>query len=108
MAGIQRKGEPNMIKRALLRGCNNTIDEFLESIKNLQQYSPCIVLIVPKKYEERIINELELLNNDFNTPIPYQIGEGQDDFITVSLMNMGVMQKEAILNSFKGDGGVNG
>lgn len=92
-------GMPDFMKEVLLRGCNNQIDEFNTVCNHLSQYSVCTILLVPKKYEERIVNELELLNTDFNTPIAYDINEAEDDNIGVTLFNMGVIQKEAILKS---------
>lgn len=88
---------PDFMKDALLRNCNNQILDFNQVVNHLSQYSVCTVLIVPKKYEERIVNELELLNDDFNTPVAYEIKDAEDDQITVALINFGVIQKETIL-----------
>lgn len=88
---------PDFMKNALLRNCNNQVDEFNQVVNQLQQYSLCTILVIPKKYEERVVNELELLNNDFNTPVAYQIEEAEDGNVTVALFNFGVMQKEAII-----------
>ena len=80
---------PDFVKIALLRNCNNQVDEFNQVVNQLQQYSLCTVLVIPKKYEERVVNELELLNNDFNTPVAYQIEEAKDGNVTVALFNFG-------------------
>ena len=92
---------PPIMKEVLLRNCNNQINEFNTVVNHLSQYSVCTCLIVPKKYRERIVNELELLKTDFNTPIAYEIKDFENDQINVALFNLGVIQKESILEAEK-------
>lgn len=92
---------PNFLLNVLLRQCNNQIDELHAALAHINQYVVCFNCVVPKEHKQRVINELELLNNDFNTPLAYQIEDINDpnaeDFCLISLFNTGAVQKQAVL-----------
>lgn len=88
---------PNFLLETMLKNCNNLINDFDCVVSQLQHYSLCNVLIIPKKYEDNVINELELFNNDFNTPIAYEVKDVEGGNVSVTLYNVGVAHKESII-----------
>ncbi len=86
----------------MLKDCNNKINNFNEISNYLTHYSTATVYIIPKKYKKTIINELDQFINTYGIPTTYEINLADDDEnITLTLFNFGVMQREHILKELK-------
>lgn len=93
---------PDFIMEALFRGLNSQVEDLTLAIQHLSSYFMCIQLVIPLKYKERVINELEMLNDTLDNPIAYKIEEdkvGEEvGMFVLSIFNLGVMQKEVFLD----------
>lgn len=94
---------PDFFLETVFKSCNKQIDELHDALSQITQYVSCFNLIVPSIYKERVVNELELLNNDFDTPIAYELQEDPNnpDFCMVMIFNIGAMNKQAFLEGMK-------
>ena len=86
------------LKRMVLNDCNNKIIEFNEICNYISQYSNANVFLIPSKYEETITNELKDMIETHHAPITYEIREAENDMITLTLFNFGVMQREQFID----------
>ena len=90
------------LQEMMLNDCNNKIDNFNEISNYLTQYSTATVYLIPKKYLKTVTNELDNLINTYHTPVVYEVNPADDDdYITLTLFNFGVMQRENLLKELK-------
>ena len=89
------------LKKILFQDCKNKVQNFNEICNYITQYSQANIFIIPEKYKETIENELKNLQH--HTPILYEFRESEDieDTITLTLFNIGVMQRENLLKETK-------
>ena len=90
------------LKRMLFQDCKNKVTEFNEICNYVTQYSQANVFIIPIKYQETIKNELDNLISNAHTPILYEFNESDvENTVTLTLFNLGVMQREHLLNEIE-------
>ena len=91
----------NHFHEMILRDCNNKIKKLNEIQEYLTQYSMAITFLIPEKYKETIINELDTLIETHNTPIIYKIEPTTEGNFILNLFNYGVMQRERLLDEME-------
>ena len=88
--------------KMVLHDCNNKITEFNEICNYISQYSQANMFLIPAKYQETIINELNTLNEKHHIPLVYETSEtGDPDTIYLTIFNFGVIHRENVLKELK-------